>query len=73
MAKEKIICDTDILIDYFDATKKRHQETKLILELNIGFSSILISSITKMELLLGATNKADLNIISKKLHRFSVI
>lgn len=73
MAKEKIICDTDVLIDYFDATKKRHQETKLILELNIGFSNILISSITKMELLLGATNKADLNIISKKLHRFSVI
>lgn len=36
MAKEKVICDTDVLIDYFDATQKRHQETKLILEQNIG-------------------------------------
>lgn len=73
MAKEKIICDTDVLIDYFDISQKRHQETKLILEQNIGFSNILISSITKMELILGATNKADLNTISKKLNRFSVL
>lgn len=73
MAKEKIICDTDVLIDYFDVTQQRHQETKLILEQNIGLSHILISSITKMELILGATNKADLNAISKKLNRFSVL
>lgn len=73
MAKEQVICDTDILIDYFDVSQKRHQETKLILEQNIGFQNILISSITKMELLLGATNKADLNAINKKLNRFSVL
>lgn len=73
MAKEKIICDTDALIDYFDVTQQRHQETKLILEENIGLSHILISSITKMELILGATNKADLNTISKKLTRFGVL
>lgn len=73
MAKEKIICDTDVLIDYFDVTQKRHPETKLILEQNIGISNILISSITKMELILGATNKADLNTISKKLNRFSIL
>lgn len=73
MAKEKIICDTDVLIDYFDVTQQRHQETKLILEENIGLSHILISSITKMELILGATNKADLNTISKKLTRFGVL
>lgn len=73
MAKEKIICDTDVLIDYFDVSQKRHLETKFILEQNIGFSNILISSITKMELILGATNKADLNATSKKLNRFSVL
>lgn len=54
-------------------TQQRHQETKLILEENIGLSHILISSITKMELILGATNKADLNTISKKLNRFGVL
>jgi predicted nucleic acid-binding protein len=73
MAKEKVICDTDVLIDYFDITQKRHQETKLILEQNIGISNILISSITKMELILGATNKADLSAISKKTNRFSIL
>lgn len=40
MAKEQVICDTDILIDYFDVSQKRHQETKLILEQNIGFQNI---------------------------------
>ncbi|MFA4867191.1 MAG: PIN domain-containing protein [Pedobacter sp.] len=73
MAKERVICDTDVLIDYFDISQKRHQETKYLLEQNIGFSNVLISSITKMELILGATNKADLNAISKKINRFSVL
>ena len=73
MAKERVICDTDVLIDYFDISQKRHQETKYLLEQNIGFSNVLISSITKMELILGATNKADLNAISKKINRFGVL
>jgi predicted nucleic acid-binding protein len=73
MAKEKVICDTDVLIDYFDANQKRHLQTKPILEQNIGISNILISSITKMELISGATNKADLNTIIKKLNRFSIL
>ncbi|MDR6782717.1 putative nucleic acid-binding protein [Pedobacter africanus] len=64
MGKKKIICDTDVLIDYFDASQKRHSETKIILDQNIGLSNILISSITKMELILGATNKADLTACS---------
>ena len=51
MAAEGIICDTDILIDYFDAKQKRHEETKIIIEQKIGFNNILISSITKMELI----------------------
>jgi len=73
MAAEGIICDTDILIDYFDAKQKRHEETKIIIEQKIGLNNILISSITKMELILGATNKEDLNIINKSLNRFSVL
>ena len=73
MAKEQIICDTDVLIDYFDHAKSRHVDTRLIIEEKIGLGNIFISSITKMELLLGARNKADLNTIEKKLNRFSLI
>ncbi len=73
MAAEIILCDTDVIIDYFDATQKRHEETKFIIEQEIGLANVLISSITKMELLLGATNKADLNIISKSLKGFSIL
>ena len=73
MAKEKIICDTDVLIDYFDGYQSRHADTKSIIEQKIGLENILISSITKMELLSGANNKEELQIIQKKLKRFGVI
>ncbi len=73
MGKEKVICDTDVLIDYFNTSQKRHLQTKTILEDKIGLSNVIISSITKMELILGATNKADLTAISKKINRFSAI
>jgi len=73
MAKEKIICDTDILIDYFDHAQSRHAETSLIIEQKIGPENILVSSITKMELLSGANNKGDLRTIQKKLDRFSIL
>lgn len=62
-----------VIIDYFDARQNRHEETRVILEQTIGFENILISSITKMELILGATNKADLQKISKNLNRFAVL
>ena len=32
MEEKKIVCDTDVMIDYWDETKARHKETKLILE-----------------------------------------
>ncbi|MDQ0637714.1 putative nucleic acid-binding protein [Pedobacter sp. W3I1] len=73
MAKEKIICDTDVLIDYFDKNKSRNASTITLLETDIGLDNVIISSITKMELLSGATNKLDLNIINKKLSRFSIV
>jgi len=73
MAKEKIICDTDIIIDYLNARQNRHEETKMILDREVGLENILISSITKMELILGATNKADVTVISKSLKRFNVL
>lgn len=73
MAKEKIICDTDVLIDYFDKNKSRNASATALLETDIELDNVIISSVTKMELLFGATNKLDLNIINKKLSRFSII
>ncbi|WP_293786817.1 PIN domain-containing protein [uncultured Pedobacter sp.] len=72
MGTEKIICDTDVLIDYFDKNNSRNGSTTVLLERDIGLDNI-ISSITKMELLFGATNKSDLHIINKKLSRFSIV
>ncbi|TCD19334.1 type II toxin-antitoxin system VapC family toxin [Pedobacter psychrodurus] len=73
MAKEKIICDTDVLIDYFDKNKSRNASATALLETAIELDNVIISSVTKMELLFGATNKLDLNTINKKLSRFSII
>jgi len=71
--EKKVICDTDILIDYWDITKPRHQKTKSIIETNIELNNVVISATTKMELMLGSFNKTDLQILIKKLHRFDII
>lgn len=72
MAKTKIVCDTDVMIDYWDVTSKRHAQTKAILENKIGLDNIVISAITKMELLMGASNKGEESKIGKKLNRFNI-
>ena len=72
MGTQKVICDTDVMIDYWDVSQKRHQETKEILEKQIELDNVVLSSITKMELLLGASNKTELKTISKKLGRFNI-
>lgn len=72
MAKEKVICDTDVLIDYFDEKNSRHVETIKILEKNIILDNVMLSSISKMELILGATNKADLHRINRDIERLNI-
>jgi hypothetical protein len=72
MAKEKIICDTDVMIDYWDKTKSRHAATKSMLEKSIELDNVVLSAVTKMELMLGATNKTDMARIKKKLSRFNI-
>jgi len=73
MEKKLIICDTDVLIDYFDTTKPRHQSTKHIIEQQISLDNVVISAITKMELLLGAANKNELKQIDKHIARFNLL
>ena len=72
MAAEMIICDTDVMIDYWDERKARHATTKKILEEESGLDNVVLSAITKMELMSGATNKTNLNKINKKLHRYNI-
>jgi hypothetical protein len=72
MAKIKVVCDTDVMIDYWDVSSKRHSQTKTIIEEKIGLDNIVISAITKMELLMGANNKTEESIIKKKLGRFNI-
>ena len=73
MAETTIICDTDVMIDYFDLKSLRHTITKIKLEEEIGLENIMLSAISKLELIAGATTKSDLLTIIKKLKRFSVI
>lgn len=72
MAKDKVICDTDVMIDYWDSSNLRHAATKATLENSIELDNVLLSAITKMELMLGATNKADLQKITRNLTRFNI-
>jgi len=72
MAKIKVVCDTDVMIDYWDVSSKRHSQTKTIIEEKIGLDNVVISAITKMELLMGANNKTEESIIKKKLGRFNI-
>lgn len=72
MAKKQVVCDTDVLIDYWDTFSKRHDLTKKTLEQEIGLDNIVISAITKMELLIGAGNKEDEIKVKNKLLRFNV-
>jgi predicted nucleic acid-binding protein len=60
------------MIDYWDVSSKRHSQTKTIIEEKIGLDNIVISAITKMELLMGANNKTEESIIKKKLGRFNI-
>ena len=72
MEQKKIVCDSDVMIDYWDAKNPRYDLVTSILQDRIGLSNVVLSAITKMELLLGATNKNDLARINKELAPFNI-
>lgn len=72
MAAQKIICDTDVLIELFDENKARHSETAATIE-KIGMDNILISAISKMELIKGTRHKEHSQQVAKKLKRLDTI
>lgn len=73
MGKNLILCDTDVIIDFLDQSQKRHPQTKKIIDEKIQISNIVISVITKMELLIGAKNKAEKTKIERHLSRFNLM
>ena len=73
MAAKQVICDTDVVIDYLDASQCRHLQTKEIFEDKIRLNNVVLSGITQIELMLVALNKQDLVKIKKSIFRFIII
>jgi len=67
MENVKILCDTDVIIEYL----KGNEETKEIFE-RLNKEEIGLSAITLMELYYGALNKRELNKIKKTLSTFNL-
>ena len=72
MATKKVVCDTDVMIDFWDVSSLRHLKTKSVLENTIGLDNVVLSVITRMELLMGAANKSEETKIKKNLNRFNI-
>ncbi len=68
MEKNVIICDTNILIELY-----KNNQTIISNLRNIGEENIAISSITAGELIYGALNKKELQIIKKDIDNLDVI
>jgi predicted nucleic acid-binding protein len=72
LATKIVVCDTDVIIDYWNKNSKRHSATKTILENSIGVSDIILSAVTVMELINGAGNKNELDRINRDVHQFKI-
>jgi hypothetical protein len=72
MAEEIIICDTDVMVDYWNSNNARHFAAKKIIDGTIGIENIALSAITKMELMVGGKSKSDLAKINKNLAPITV-
>jgi hypothetical protein len=53
------------MIDFFNINHERHEATKVLVGSVIGIDNILISAVTKMELLIRARDKQQLAKINK--------
>jgi len=72
MATQKVICDTDVLIELLDEKKARHPQTVASID-EIGIDNVLISAISKMELIKGTLHKEHSQQVAKKLKRWDTI
>jgi len=60
------------MIDYWNINSPRHASTKNAIENLIEPKYVLLSAITKMELIIGAFNKNELHRINKNIHQFPI-
>lgn len=63
-----VLCDTDIIIEFYKGNKLIAEKLK-----QIGIKNIAISSITVAELIYGALNKKELNQICNDLESLNII
>ena len=68
MENIKILCDTDVIIEYL----KGNETTKKIFD-KLERANITLSTITLMELYYGALNKRELNKIKRALSEFNIL
>ncbi len=68
MENVKILCDTDVIIEYL----KGNETTKKIFD-KLESTNIALSAITLMELYYGAINKRELNKIKRALSEFDIL
>jgi len=72
MERGQVICDTNILVDFFDRTGIRKQKAAYYLG-EIGMGNVLISAITEMELVKGIRDKEHAGQMVKKLRGISTV
>lgn len=60
------------MIDYWDTKQLRNEKTISIINNKIELNNVVISAITKLELLAGIGNKKELEVSNKKLNRFNI-
>ncbi len=68
MENIKVLCDTDVIIEYL----KGNETTKKIFD-KLKNKNIALSAITLMELFYGAINKRELNKIKRALSEFDIL
>jgi predicted nucleic acid-binding protein len=71
--EQRVICDTDVLIDYWNEGAARHAIVREVLDSRIGVEHVTISVITWLELLRGVHDKTQQSRILKRLNDVSVL
>ena len=66
---ELVLCDSDVLIEFFDR-KNKDVENRLV---ELGRENLCISSVTYSEIVFGATDKEHLLTLIKGLESFIII
>jgi len=72
MEAGKVICDTDVVIEFFERARDRHRQTFGLIS-QIGEDNIVVSIVTKMELIKGIKNREHERQVTKNLKRLSVL